>query len=118
MADLVAGRASLVAVGSDCDRHAAVAVSRDNGLTWERPALGSTLGGATQLDVVVSSVAGFVAYGRTEIGGIGARTSPDGLTWRAASAVGHLPDYDHSWVTDAVPFGPGTELGPAPTKSP
>ncbi len=102
-------RSGVNRVGSDCDRHGAVAVSQDSGLTWE-PALGSTLGGPTQLDVVVSNPAGFVAYGQTGSGGIGVWTSPDGLIWRAASTVAHTPDYSHSWVSAAVPFGPGTVL--------
>jgi hypothetical protein len=110
IADLVAGSASLVAVGSDCNRHAAIVVSRDGGLTWERAATGSALTGATTLDVVTHGSSGFVAYGRTGNAGIGVWTSVDGLAWRAASAVAHVPNMDFSWVSDAVPFGPGTVL--------
>ena len=108
--DVVAGPSSLVAVGSDCNRHAAIAVSRDGGLTWGRAAAGSALTGATALDVVTHGSGGFVAYGRTGNGGIGVWTSEDGLAWRAASAVAHVPNMDYSWVSDAVPFGPGTVL--------
>ena len=106
--DVVEGPSLLVAVGSDCSRHAAIAVSRDGGLTWERPAVGSSLTNATALDVVTHGSSGFVAYGQTGVGGIGVWASTDGWTWRTASAVPFVPTMDFSWVSDAVPFGPGS----------
>lgn len=108
--DVVEGPSLLVAVGSDCSRHAAIAVSPDGGLTWERPAVGSSLTSATALGVVTHGSSGFVAYGQTGVGGIGVWASTDGRAWSVASVVPPVPHWDYSWVSDAVPFGPGIVL--------
>ena len=93
--DVVEGPSSLVAVGSDCNRHAAIAVSRDGGLTWERPTVGSSLTNATALDVVTHGSSGFVAYGQTRVRGIGVWASTDGRAWSVASVVPPVPHWDY-----------------------
>jgi hypothetical protein len=110
VSDLVATPSKLVAVGSDCSGHAAITVSGDGGLTWGRPALGSAFTGSSGLEVVTSGPSGLVVYGSREDGAIGAWASSDGLAWRATSTVPHATGWDSSWVSDAVPYGPGTVL--------
>jgi len=111
VADVVAGASLVVAVGSDYDTStAAIAISRDDGVTWERAAAGASLAGVSRLDSVAVGPSGYVAYGPHGDGGIGVWTSPDGLDWRLTSSVGHLPGLERSWVSDTVPFGPGFVL--------